>query len=174
MGDFQASEKDIRLTVSSALALLEEQGSERDFVATVEYVPTEQGLVMELCNARGCNWRLASMIAVVDASWNGLHEVGPYWPFMKGMDNFPEIPLLHMLTPNEWMEKPLAFILKQIRSSPTVYQNIVVHTVDRYRIAARKRLTGIAQSKWIDADDLEKSDPMKLQKLEDRYYRLNY
>jgi len=149
MGDFQASEKDIRLTVSPALALLEGQRSERDFVEAVEYVPTEQGLVMELCNARGCNWRLASMISGVDASWNGLHEVGPYWPFMKGMDNFPEIPLLHMLTPNEWMEKPLAFILKQIRSSPTVYQNIVVHTVDHYRIAARKRLTGIAQANGL-------------------------
>jgi len=53
MGDFQASEKDIRLTVSSALALLEEQGSERDFVATVEYVPTEQGLVMEHLQCEG-------------------------------------------------------------------------------------------------------------------------
>jgi len=172
MGVVQASDEDIRLGVSSALlALLEGQGSERDFAATAEYVPTEQELVMELCNARGCNWRLASMMSGVDASWNG-NAVGPYWPFMRGMDNFPEIPLFHMLTPNEWREKPLAFILRQIRSSPTVYRNIVVYSVDRYRIAARKRLTGIAQGKWIDADELDKSAPMKRQALEERYFRL--
>ena len=133
-----------------------------------QYKPSDWELIDELCNARESNWELAY---VLHNRWNhGESSVySEYSTYLKGVAiNFPAIPLLHMLTPTEWREKPITFILNQIQTSPQEYRNTIKNILDRYRIAARKMLTDIAYNEWIESPKDSQQD-ITLQK---RYEKL--
>ncbi len=111
-----------------------------------QYKPTDRDLIDELCNARESNWENAY---IGHNRWNQ-GESSDYGTYLKGVAiNFPAIPLLHMLTPTEWREKPLTFIINQIQTSPAEYRNTIKNIIDRYKTAARKKLIDIAYRQWI-------------------------
>ena len=111
-----------------------------------EYTPSDWVLIGELCNARESNWENAY---IGHNRWNQ-GESSDYGTYLKGVAiNLPAIPLLHMLTPTEWREKPLTFIINQIQTSPAEYRNTIKNIIDRYKTAARKKLIDIAYRQWI-------------------------
>ena len=111
-----------------------------------QYKPTDWDLIDELCNARESNWENAY---IGHNRWNQ-GESSDYGTYLKGVAiNFPAIPLLNMLTPTEWREKPLTFIINQIQTSPEEYSNTIKNIIDRYKTAARKKLIDIAYRQWI-------------------------
>ncbi len=111
-----------------------------------QYNPTEQELIAELCKARECDWENAY---TRQHQWNQ-GESSDYGTYLKGVAiNFPAPPLLHMLTPTEWREKPLTFIINQIQTSPEEYRNTIKNIIDRYKTAARKKLIDIAHRQWL-------------------------
>ena len=134
-----------------------------------QYKPTEQELITELCNARACNWE---QTATLRQSHNNTplrkKDHGKYFSFLTEMRNFPDIPVTYMLTPAEWREKQYAFIITQIRTSPEQYQNFLKHTVERYRIAARKRLIDIAEWKLLHCAQNDEEHQI-LQKQKERF-----
>lgn len=113
-----------------------------------EWVPSEEELRAELCNAREIDWPAeASKEANRRQQWmiTAPDEYGEYMQgLLKDGRNFPEIPLCYMDAPADWMGKSLEAILNQIQSSPEEYQGYITGMVSRYLTACFKRLGG----KW--------------------------
>lgn len=113
-----------------------------------EWVPSEEELRAELCNAREIDWPAeASKEANRRQQWmiTAPDEYGEYMQgLLKDGRNFPEIPLCYMDAPADWMGKSLEAILNQIQSSPEEYQGYITGMVNRYLTACFKRLGG----KW--------------------------
>ncbi|ABL66080.1 hypothetical protein [Chlorobium phaeobacteroides] len=113
-----------------------------------EWVPSEEELRAELCNAREIDWPAeASKEANRREQWM-ITAPDEYSEYMQGLSkdarNFPEIPLRYMDAPADWMGKSLEAILNQIQSSPEEYQGYITGMVNRYLTACFKRLGG----KW--------------------------
>jgi len=113
-----------------------------------EWVPSEEELRAELCNAREIDWPAeASKYINYRDEWL-LNTSCDYDEYMRGLSrdgrNFPEIPLRYMGSPADWRDRPLDFILNQIWSSPEEYQGYIMEMVNRYLTACFKRLDG----KW--------------------------
>jgi len=114
------------------------------------YIPTDQELVTELCNARDCccdGWERAA------AAWRGDRktEYGSiatlgYGEYLQGK-NLPEIQEVAMRSTTVWRDWGGArwpSILDEVKASPSECQHIITIAVDRYIGAARKLLGGIA------------------------------
>jgi len=113
-----------------------------------EWIPSEEELRAELCNAREIDWPAeASKYINYRDEWL-LNTSCDYDEYMRGLSrdgrNFPEIPLRYMGSPADWRDRPLDFILNQIWSSPEEYQGYIMEMVNRYLTACFKRLDG----KW--------------------------
>jgi len=115
-----------------------------------EIVLTELKLVEELCNARDCGgegWERAAEAWQHDKRFiteYGKLVTSEYGEYLKGK-NLDEIPEGVMRSTTVWRDLGGAwpFILDEIRTSPREYQKIIIIAIDRYRVAARKLLTGI-------------------------------
>lgn len=113
-----------------------------------EWVPSEEELKAELCNAREIDWPAeAAKEANRREKWM-INVTDEYGEYMQGLSkdgrNFPEIPLRYMDAPADWMGKSLEAILNQIQSSPEEYQGYITGMLNRYLTACFKRLGG----KW--------------------------
>lgn len=132
-----------------------------------KYEASDEEFVRELCNARDCNWEVISSNLSFELR-HGITQHSPYADFILSVNkNLPEIPFHYMFASVEWRNTSLLFIEDQIGKSPDEQRNILIAAIERYRIAARKKLIDIFQRNWL----LRKVDSEQYHHIENRYHR---
>jgi hypothetical protein len=129
------------------------------------YQVTDEELVDELCNARQIGWEKSAQEYMARwYSWNlrmDEEEQDPYTKFMaqilkdaneakKHGENieYPRVSLKYMLTPGEWREKTLQYIINEIKNSPPECRKNICDCVGRYHTAMSKILSCSPEVIW--------------------------